>query len=62
MSSRLKYKGSRVEFYPDECCEPLPPVVHKTSQRVTQSLEKKKLVNRFEMLAGMDEEEEEEED
>ncbi len=29
MSSRLKYKGSRIEFYPDECNQPLPPVVKK---------------------------------
>jgi hypothetical protein len=58
MSSRLKYKGSRVEFYPDECWEPLPPVVRQTPQGVPQSPKKKTFTNRFEMLAGTDEEEE----
>ena len=59
MSSRLKYKGSRIEFYPDECCEPLPPIVRKTFQCATSSPKNKKTdMNRFQMLANMDEEEE----
>ena len=33
MSSRLKYKGSRIEFYPDECDQPLPPIVKKHVKR-----------------------------
>jgi hypothetical protein len=33
MSSRLKYKGSRIEFFPDECEEPLPGIVKKQCKR-----------------------------
>ena len=58
MSSRLKYKGSRIEFYPDECCQPLPPIVRKTYQPAPSSSEKKKInMNRFQMLIDVDEEE-----
>jgi hypothetical protein len=30
MSSRLKYRSTRIEFYPDECGQSLPPIVKKT--------------------------------
>lgn len=33
MSSRFKYKGSRIEFYPDECDQLLPPSVKKQHKR-----------------------------
>ena len=29
MLSRFKYKGTRIEFYPDECDQPLPTIVKK---------------------------------
>jgi hypothetical protein len=58
MGSRLKYKGSRVEFYPDECCEPLPPIIRKAYQDEPPSPEENTFTNRFQMLAGASEEEE----
>lgn len=58
MGSRLKYKGSRVEFYPDECCEPLPPVMRKTYQDAPPAPKEKTFTNRFQMLAGVSDEEE----
>ena len=58
MLSRLKYKGSRIEFHPDECCEPLRPIARKTYQSIPLSPKKKTSnMNRFQMLASMDEEE-----
>jgi hypothetical protein len=59
MGSRLKYKGSRVEFYPDQCCEPLPPIARKTLEGAPSSPKKTFNVNRFQMLASMGGEEEE---
>jgi hypothetical protein len=32
MGSRFKYKGTRIQFYPDECAEPLPPYVRRQPQ------------------------------
>jgi hypothetical protein len=32
MGSRFKYKGCRIEFYPDDCAEPLPPYVKRQPQ------------------------------
>lgn len=32
MGSRFKYKGCRIEFYPDSCAEPLPPYIKRHPQ------------------------------
>lgn len=57
MASRLKYKGARIEFYPDECCAPLPPVLPKKSLPAASSPPKIVSTNRFQMLATGDEDE-----
>lgn len=58
MGSRSKYKGSRIEFFPDECCEPLPPIVRKAFQGVPHSVKSRKFTNKFETLASQREDEE----
>jgi len=66
MSSRLKYKqGSRVEYAPDDCAQPLPPIAKKVNIPVASRAPAPKRngvkTNRFHMLAadlGDDEEEE----
>jgi hypothetical protein len=58
MSSRLKYKGCRIEFYPDESCEPLPPITRKAFPGAPRSPQSKMFTNRFDMLASQREEEE----
>lgn len=52
MSSRLKYKGSRIEFFPDECSAPLPRIVKKAAKPAIPALPAKTTfnVNRFQML------------
>jgi hypothetical protein len=59
MLSRLKYKGSRIEFYPDECSEALPPMAPKPFQTAQSPPKNKQTnMNRFQMLADVDQEEE----
>ena len=64
MSSRLTYKGSRIEFHPDECMEPLPSIVKKTLPCVQSESAKKKMaqmasLNRFEALSLLGDQENE---
>ena len=68
MQSRQKYKGVRIEFYPDECGQPLPDVPPRTRNKASKpDLPSKGAtmpsrrrrgpnVNRFEALAGFDSE------
>ncbi len=54
MCSRLKYKGSRIEFVPDECGEPLPPIMRRPPVSRTPQVSPKKssvTLNRFKTLA-----------
>jgi len=56
MSSRLKYRGTRIEFYPDECDQPLPPIVKKTwkkTQPAHHATTSYSSANRFAMLNAM---------
>ena len=60
MCSRLKYKGSRVEFFPDECGEALPLITRRSPASRTPQISPKKsfaTLNRFQTLAflGMQE-------
>ena len=52
MMSRSTYKGSKIEFFPDECAQPLPethcPVRKETSKASTKKVDA--MVNRFQML------------
>lgn len=58
MISRLKYKGTRIEFYPDECSEPLPPILKKNlTQKSERNLRPNLMMsraNRYAALAAMD--------
>jgi hypothetical protein len=58
MASRLKYKGTRIDFYPDECDEPLPPVVKKPRPPPNQPKKVPSVPhkNRFALLSEDDEE------
>lgn len=47
MGSRFKYKGTRIEFYPDECAEPLPPYVKRQPQSQPATLRSKKSTYSF---------------
>ena len=52
MMSRSTYKGMRIEWFPDECAQPLPKL-HYVPRREITPLPAKKLnpmVNRFQML------------
>lgn len=58
MMHRLRYKGSRIEFWPDECAEPFPPVARRPppnqnyqKHHVKQSTNS---INRFEILFNED--------
>lgn len=59
MSSRFKYKGTRIEFYPDECAELLPPYVKRQPQSQPTILRSKRSAynfnNRFATLTVDDE-------
>ena len=62
MQSRLKYKHTRIDFYPDECDHPLPEVIKKPYTKRDQSPNKTKFntishVNRFALLVGDNEDE-----
>lgn len=54
MMHRLRYKGSRIEFWPDDCAEPLPPVNKKSLPLPSPKKHKSKAslssVNRFNVL------------
>ena len=66
MMSRAAYKGSRIEWYPDECAQPPPKIQYVSKKEITPQPAKKlnPMVNRFQMLYmdgtenGSDEEEE----
>lgn len=52
--SRFKYKDSRIEFYPDECDQPLPRIAEKKSTRQTPPSDKAATfsrINRYALLA-----------
>lgn len=50
--SRLPYKGMKIEYYPDECAEPLPKIQHVARERQQPPPDKKlnPAANRFQML------------
>ena len=52
MMSRATYKGMRIEWYPDECAQPLPKVqIAPKKETVQQPPEKPQpSMNRFQML------------
>jgi len=55
MTSRLKYKGSRIEFARDECTDPLPPITRKPAPKpvpqATQTKRDTSISNRFNLLS-----------
>ena len=54
MQSRLKYKTCRIDFYPDECDQPLPQVLRKPIRKLNPPTMKTRTLgtNRFQMLAN----------
>ena len=50
--SRATYKGLKIEWYPDECAQPLPKVQHppKRENIPVPSKKSNPMVNRFQML------------
>lgn len=52
MMSRATYKGMRIEWYPDECAQPLPKAQHTPRREYKQMAPKKQspISNRFQML------------
>ncbi len=53
MMSRVTYKGMRIEWYPDECAQPLPKTQHvpkKQDRAPPPSKRASALMNRFQML------------
>lgn len=52
MMSRAVYKGMRIEWYADECAQPLPKMQHvPKKENVPQPIKKvSTTVNRFQML------------
>lgn len=52
MMSRGAYKGSRIEWYPDECAQPVPKIQYLPKKEATLQPVKKlnPMVNRFQML------------
>lgn len=52
MMSRVTYKGMRIEWYPDECAQPLPKTQHVPKKEIRQPPPKKQnpIANRFQML------------
>lgn len=50
--SRATYKGMRIEWYPDECAQPLPKAQHTPRREYKQMAPKKQspITNRFQML------------
>ncbi len=53
MMSRATYKGMRIEWYPDECAQPLPKIPRVPKKENLAPLPTKKssaMMNRFQML------------
>ena len=52
LMSRAKYKGLKIDFYPDECAQPLPVIQRtpKTTNAKPALKEKNSMVNRFQLL------------
>ncbi len=52
MMSRATYKGMRIEWYPDECAQPLPKMQLAPKKENAQQPPKnpQPMVNRFQML------------
>ena len=52
MMSRACYKGMRIEWYPDECAQPIPKVqyVPKKEHSTAPAKKPNKMINRFQML------------
>ncbi|EGE78564.1 hypothetical protein BDBG_07091 [Blastomyces gilchristii SLH14081] len=52
MMSRLAYKGMKIEYYPDECADPLPKVQYVPKKVAPQPPARKPapMTNRFQML------------
>ena len=53
MMSRVAYKGMKIEWYPDECSEPLPKMQHAVKKENVAAPQPKKrttATNRFHML------------
>ncbi|KAL6152017.1 hypothetical protein ACJQWK_04703 [Exserohilum turcicum] len=56
MMSRTVYKGARIEYYPDECAEPLPRPVKSYAHTPSVAPKPAPLVNQYALLdAGLDE-------
>lgn len=58
MQSRLKYKGYRIDYYPDECDQPLPEVPRRAVRKfdpLQAEASNPRSSNRFQMLANDDE-------
>lgn len=56
MRSRMPYKLMRIEYYPDECAEPLPRIQHFPRKETPRPVKKlNPMANRFEMLHLEDE-------
>lgn len=56
LSSRLRYKGTKIEFYDDECAQDLPKPTfnRKPTGPLIPPKKNNSMVNRFEMLFGDD--------
>jgi hypothetical protein len=56
MQSRLKYKGCRIDFYADECDQPLPEIVKRAPKEVHPPVLKTNNAgtNRFQILDSGD--------
>ena len=52
MLSRAFYKGTKIEWYPDECSQPLPTMQHALKENRRQAAVEKpeSTLNRFQML------------
>ena len=53
MMSRATYKGMKIEWYPDECSQPLPRAQYAPKKRNVPALQPRKFtsaMNRFQML------------
>ncbi len=52
MMSRAKYKGMKIEWYPDECALPLPKMQNSTKKQIAPPPERPEplMINRFQML------------
>ncbi|KAJ5020605.1 carbon-nitrogen hydrolase [Bipolaris maydis] len=63
MMSRTAYKGARIEYYPDECAQPLPQPTKAYAQPQRTHVKTAPLVNQYALLdIGSDDESESDED